>query len=254
MFGLYCERSLPMGTPAGLAFIALEPHRRVVAELLAEAQARPEVRGVLLIGSLGRGNPVPGSDVDLLLLVADGRSAERPTRHDERHGVWIELHHRDAEWAIAQMDSTPEWLYSYTEGRILHDPYGDLAQLVAVAQERFASYRTPPGDKPRLRFMADRTRDKLEAALAADDLDRAATIVSLGAGSLVRFLCAAYDRPLFLSTNIWLHLSNLTNFPPAMHRQVRALLLGDAAACVDAAIAICGAIVAHLDASTSSAA
>lgn len=231
---------------APLDCITLEPHRQVVAELLAEARARPDVRGVLLIGSLGRGNPVPGSDVDVLLLVADGCSAERPTRHQERHGVWVELHERDAARATDQMGRDPEWIYAYTEGRILHDPHGDLAQLVAVAHDRFATYRTPPGEQARLAFLADRTRDKLRAALAAGDHDRAATIVGFGAGGIIRLLWAAHDRPIVGPTNIWHHLSDLVGFPPEMSHQARALLLGNATERTEAAIAICGAIVAHL--------
>lgn len=231
---------------ARLDLIALEPHRRVVAEMLAEAETRPEVAGVLLIGSLARGNPVPGSDVDMLLLVDDGHSTERATRHEERHGVWVELHQRDVAWATAQMDRDPEWIYAYTEGRILHDPRGNLTRLVAVAHDRFAAYRTPPGEQARLAFLADRTRDKLCAALAAGDLDRAATIVGFGAGGIIRLLWAAYNRPIVGPTNIWYHLPNLTGFPPEMSHQARALLLGDATERTEAAIAICGAIVAHL--------
>ena len=47
--------------------------RRLVAE-------RPEVPGVLLFGSLARGDHVPGSDADLIVAVAEGRlpPAHRP--------------------------------------------------------------------------------------------------------------------------------------------------------------------------------
>lgn len=41
--------------------------RRFVAEL---AESHPEVQRVLLFGSLARGDAVPGSDVDLLLVLA----------------------------------------------------------------------------------------------------------------------------------------------------------------------------------------
>lgn len=234
-------------------FIVLEPHRHVVAELLTEAQSHPDVVGVLLIGSLGRGNPVPGSDVDLLLLVDDGRRVERPTQHEERRGVWVELHYRDAAWATAQMDRDPEWIYAYVEGRILHDPRGHLAHLVAAAHDRFVAYRTPAGEKARLAFLADRTRDKLEAALTAGDHDRAGTIVGFGASAIVRLLWAAYDRPIIGPTNIWHHLADLRDFPPGMHQQARALLLGDATERVEAAIVICISITTHLRAANNDA-
>jgi len=41
--------------------------RRFVSEL---AETHPEVRRVMLFGSLARGDAVPGSDVDLLLVLA----------------------------------------------------------------------------------------------------------------------------------------------------------------------------------------
>lgn len=237
-----------MHVPSPLDVIALEPHRQVVAELLAEAQSRPEVVGVLLIGSLARGNPVPGSDVDVLLLLDDGQSVERPTQHDERQGVWVELHYRDMAWAVAQLDHTPEWLYSYTESRILHDPRGDLARLIAVAHDRLTAYRTPAVEKERLRFIVERQLEKLAAALAADDLERAATIVGFGAYAFLSFLCAAYDHPPVGPTNVWLQLPNVPGLPPELHQQARALILGTAPERVEATHAICAAIIAHIDA------
>ncbi len=239
-----------MSAAERVSFIAFEPHRQLVAALLTEAQRRPEVVGVLLIGSLGRGNAVPGSDVDLLLLVADGRSEERPVHHEERAGVLIELHYRDSAWASAQMDRDSEWIYAYLEGRILYDPTGNLARLVASAQERFAAYRTPPQDKARIVFLADRTRDKLQAALAVEDHARAGTIVALGAGGIVRLLWAAHDRPTVGPTNLWHHLAALPDFPAETQQHVRELLLGHSPERVEAAIALCTAIVTRLSGTT----
>lgn len=228
-----------------LQSILFEAHRRVVIELLDEARQCPEVVGVLLIGSLARGNAVPGSDVDLLLL-ADGRSEEQPVRHEERQGLWVELHQRDVAWAKAQMGRDPEWLYAYLEGRILYDLEGELAWLTAFARHRFAAYHTPPADKARVAFMAERTRAKLQAALDAGDPARAGTIVGLGADAIVRLLWAAHDRPIVGPTNLWQHLSDLTDLPAALHGQVRALLLGDMAQRIGATIALCSWIVAYL--------
>ena len=230
------------------SFLVLEPHRSVVAELLVEAQADPDVVGILLIGSLARGNAVPGSDVDVLLLVDDGRSQERPTQHEERHGVWVERHYRDTAWAIAQFNRSPEWLYPYTEGRLLHDPRGDLAALVARAHDHLLAYRTPRPERERLRFIADRQLDKLAAALAAEDFERAATIVGFGAHAFLSFLCAAYDRPPVGPTNVWLQLPTIPGLPPALAKQARALILGTAAERVEATRASCAAIIARLDA------
>ena len=146
----------------------------------------------------------------------------------------------------AQLDRDPEWLYAYLEGRILYDPRGDLAWLVATARARFADYHTPPAEKRRLRFLAERTRHKLQAALDAGEPDRAGTIVGLGAGAIVRLLWAAHDRPPIGPTNLWTQLSDLIDLPPRMAGEVRALLLGAPGERTHAAIAICDWVVAQL--------
>lgn len=117
-----------------LDLIVYSHHRRVVGELLAEARAHPEVIGALLIGSLGRGNAVAGSDVDLLLLLAAGRGDARLFANHERHGVLVEYHFRDAATARAQLAREPGWCYAYLNSRTLHDPTGEVAALVAFVE------------------------------------------------------------------------------------------------------------------------
>jgi predicted nucleotidyltransferase len=229
-----------------LTTIQPETHRAVVAELLAELQQRPEIAGILLIGSLGRGNAIPGSDIDLLLLLDDGRSEERPVQHQERRDLWIELHQRDAAWAETQMLRDEEWIYAYLEGRILYDPQGEVARIITIARDHFASYRTPSESKARLRFLAERTLHKLDSALEAGDHDRAATIVGLGASGIVRLLWAAHERPIVGPTNIWFHVADLPGLSPAMHEQVRTLVLGKPTERVQSARAVCRWIIAYL--------
>lgn len=89
-------------------FIAGEAHQPVVIDRLGEARDHPAVAGVLPSGSLGRGNVLPGSDVDLLLLLADGQGQERPFRSHERQSVSTELHRRDFATAREQLDRSSE--------------------------------------------------------------------------------------------------------------------------------------------------
>lgn len=96
-----------MTMAASLEAIPLAPHRRVVAGVLDEARANPLIIGVLLIGSLGRGNAVPGSDIDLLLLLPDDQGQTRIFPNQERAGLLIEFHYRDVAAALAQLEDAP---------------------------------------------------------------------------------------------------------------------------------------------------
>ena len=65
--------------------------RRFVAALVRQ---RPEIRRVVLFGSLARGDAVPGSDVDLMLVLstADRRFLDRiPLYTPDRFPVGIEV-------------------------------------------------------------------------------------------------------------------------------------------------------------------
>lgn len=209
-----------------LRFIPFEPHRQIVAELVEEARGDAEIIGALLIGSLGRGNAIPGSDIDLLLLRPDGRGKERLLRNHERHGVLIEFHHRNVASARAQMDEEPMWLYAYLDSRILYDPTGELTALVAFAGERYAAFRATDAMKKRSAFIVDRTREKLQAAVDAGDAIRAGGVASAYAQAIINGLWTAFDKPPLGVTEMWVRLPNLIGLPSGVAEQLRALFLG----------------------------
>ena len=229
-----------------LDFIAADHHHLVVAELLDEAHAHPAVIGALLIGSLGRGNALPGSDVDLLLLLADGRGTERLFRNHERHGVLVEYHYRDVATAQAQLGREPTWFYAYLNSRIIYDPTGRLAELVAFAREHFPDYRATPEQKRRYAFMVDRTQHKLQAAVDAGDALRAGGVASTYAGVILEGLWTAHGRPKLGVSEMWVRLPDLDGFPTELAEQLRLLFLGAALDRARAGIILCTWIVARL--------
>jgi len=229
-----------------LYFIPYEPHRRAVAEMLREASARPLIIGALLIGSLGRGRALPGSDVDLLFLVREGHGTERLFYNHERHGIVVEFHFRDLPGARAQLAAEPTWLYAYLDSRILHDPTGALADLCALARERFAAYRAEPALKHRYAFMVDRTRHKLQAAIEADNILRAGSVVSTYAQVIIDGLWTAHDRPQLSVSEMWAHLPDLEGLPDALGEALETLFLGAALDRARAGIILCEWIVERL--------
>lgn len=229
-----------------LAFIPHEPHRNAIAEMLREAAAQPLIVGALLIGSLGRGRALPGSDIDLLFLVREGHGTARLFYNHERHGVAVEFHFRDLSGARAQLAAEPTWLYAYLDSRILHDSTGGLAELCALARERFTAYRAEPALKHRYAFMVDRTRHKLQAAVEADDALRAGGVASTYAQVIIDGLWAAHDRPRLSVSELWARLPDLEGLPPALGEALQTLFLGAAIERARAGIVLCAWIVERL--------
>ncbi len=229
-----------------LDFIPFEPHRDAIAEMLREAATQPLIIGALLIGSLGRGRALPGSDVDLLFLVREGHGAERLFFNHERHGIATEFHYRDLPGAAAQLAAEPPWLYAYLDSRILHDPTGALATLCTLARERLAAHRAEPALKGRYAFLVDRTRHKLQAAVDANDALRAGGVASTYAQVIVNGLFTAHDRPHLGVSDLWTHLPDLDDLPIALGEALQTLFLGAALDRARAGITLCAWIVERL--------
>lgn len=233
-------------TTVVLGLIPYATHRQVVAELAAEARENPLIIGALLIGSLGRGNALPGSDVDILFLLRQGHAAERLFHNHERHGVAVEFHFRDVDTARSQLEREPSWLYAYLDSHILYDPEGVLAQLDDFAREQFAAYRSPPTLKRRYAFLVDRTRHKLQAAVEAEDALRAGAVASTYAQLILDGLWIAHDRPQLGVSEMWARLPDLTDRPAELVAALRSLFLGPALERAQAGMTLCEWIVDRL--------
>jgi predicted nucleotidyltransferase len=136
-----CDQDGP-GPREQAAFAAHEAHRRLLQETLEAAQRHPEVVGPMVMGSVVRGDALPGSDLDLFLLLREG--CRRDFRAEVRAGILMGQKFSDVVQARERLANKPMELYSYLDSRILYDPERRLYELSGFAHSRFESYRTPP--------------------------------------------------------------------------------------------------------------
>lgn len=244
--GVLQRGDVEKGKLVTLDFIPFAAHRAIVDELVDEAVRDERISGALLIGSLGRGTALPGSDIDLFLLIPDGLGKERLYRNHERRGVLIEYHHRDVATARSQLETDATWVYAYLDSRVLYDPAHHVAELVCIARERYAGYRSTDEQKRRYAFIVDRTREKLQAAVDADDALRAGGVASTYATAILNGLWTAFDKPTLGVSEMWARLPDLVGLPPGTRETLDELFLGAALERARAGIILCEAIVARL--------
>ena len=132
-------------TLADLSWVTPPHHRRLVGKVLAELDRDARVTGVLLAGSLARGDALPGSDVDLVVLVADGVPTE--FRAERRDGTLIERSYLNEAVAREQLAAQPMRIYTHLDGRTLRDDTGGLLRLTAQARGQLATYRISPKER-----------------------------------------------------------------------------------------------------------
>jgi hypothetical protein len=218
----------------------------LLRDLTDEARADDEVVGLLLTGSLARGDALPGTDIDLRYILTDGLS--RPFDRGVRDGVLVERGFADEASHRAELAAKPMHVYAYLDGRVLFDQSGALGRLRTQARGIFDAYETPRQDKATIAFLLGCSRDKIRVALNGGDDLRAAFVTGTSSWQLVEGLWAANDHPLPPNSSVRPHLRDLTIGPPDAEERFRQLFLGSTRERAETALELIDWIVDRLGA------
>ena len=229
-----------------VAFITHDHHRRRLWSVLADLDQDDAVLGIVLAGSLARGDALPGADVDLYLLVREG--TPRSFTAHVRDGILVEQTRADLPTTQLRLLQRPMSLSTYLDGRILHDPAGLLPQVVAQARVQFAGYRWPPDEQRAIVGWLCSARSKLTAAQAAGDDLKAAYVTATTAWKILEGLWAVNDTPMPPSGAVWAHLADLADNPAPLRWWVQQRFTGTTSERSEAAVTVINHIVTGLEA------
>ncbi len=192
--------------------------------LVGELKRDENVRGVLLTGSRARGDALPGSDIDLLVLVAS--RPEKTFVSGISDGILVERHVRDMEGAGVRLSERPAELYSYLDGQIRYDPDGLLAELVTAAKGRFSGYQVLEGEKQAVFYWLRSASLKLRAAQAAGDTLRMGYYSSTNSWKVLEGLWALNNKPVPPAGAVWAHLPDLAVRPEGLEAALEQMFTG----------------------------
>lgn len=227
--------------------VKLEPHRTLLLAALEEATRDDAVVGLLLTGSLARGDWLPGTDLDLVVILAEG--FRRPFQRQLEGGILVERASLDAASATRQLTTRPMQIFAYLDGRILYDAEKTLERLTLHARDRLEAYETPAPLREEAAFLLRCSRDKMRVALAGGDLLKAAYVAGTSSWNMIEGLWAANDLPVPPNSSVRAHLRDLTKRPPDIGRSYRELFLADASRRVQVALELIDWILMELDGS-----
>ena len=212
-------------------------------DLVDDARRQEDIVGVLLTGSLARGDALPGTDIDLRFILTDGLS--RPPRSVQRAGVMVDHGYADEATARSKLDTHPMNVYAYLDGRILYDPHGVLARLRGLAQQRFDDYRVPDEIRSAMAARLRYPLAKIRVAMSGGDLLKAAFVTGTCSWQIMEGLWAANNLPLPPNSSVRPHLRDLSG-PPDVESLYRHLFLADAEHRVRVALQLMDWILAKL--------
>lgn len=145
----------------------MQQYDTLLQEVINEAREQEDIQGILLTGSVARGDALLGSDLDIRFLLAPGKS--RPFQSAMQRDIMVECSYADIMKAQSELETNPMEVYAYLDGRILFDPTGMLAQLSNQAHKRFEMYQTPEQERRSIAYWLHSVRLKTLAALRAND-------------------------------------------------------------------------------------
>lgn len=203
-----------------------ERHERALDAQVHALRQEPDVVAALLQGSVARGDAHPGSDLDLLVVLAgDGA----PTfRHALIEGVRVEQHRASVPALTARLDRRPGLAHGIVEAHCLFDRAGVVTALRDHAKGALASYVPDPGERARLAYWLRTAAEKVEAAHEGGDWFRAALVATTTAWPLIEALWAVNSSPAPPVGSVPMHLARLPRQPAGCRDTFGRLLLGDA--------------------------
>jgi hypothetical protein len=208
-----------------LKFPMHQTHQRLLESLVAQANGDHEIIGIMLQGSVARGDAHLHSDLDLFMLLRD--DYQRAFHSEQRGSILVECHYGNFEQTKGKIECNPMLVYGFTDGLILHDVGGILKQLVDHAQQCLAAYTASPTIKNSISHWLVSARMKMNAAREAGDVLKAAYITSTTSWTLLEALWAINNKPTPPAGAVLPHLCDLTLKPDDLSGLFESLFMGD---------------------------
>ena len=192
-------------------------HREIAEGVGSALAERDDVLAVLLSGSVGRGEHVATSDIDLLVVTTEDSSVEPGPRRlvDGLLVEWIAK--PEAQWQARFDRPKTSWLYSFLEAEVLMDS-GPADRLRQAARSVLQTYRTSAELRQLLATNLWHGQAKLDRAQASGTPRELGFWAALFVESVLDGLYAVHDVPLPAGSRrlAYLHLVPLTEDETAL--------------------------------------
>jgi predicted nucleotidyltransferase len=228
-----------------LSFIKYESHMDLVKTILEGCFSKNEIIGLMLIGSVARGDACPDSDLDLYFLLENGHN--KKFNSEVQSNILIEYKYADFEQVKRNLEKNPMEIYSFLDGRILFDKKGLLEQLKIIAQQKYKNYSIPGKEVKAISHWLKSSLIKINAALKVKDEFKASYVVSTSTWVMLEGIWAVNNKPIPPSGAIWAHIKELPNRLTNLDELLNNVFLGNAAERIVSSINIIECVITNLE-------
>ncbi|EEK72862.1 MULTISPECIES: nucleotidyltransferase domain-containing protein [Bacillus] len=222
-----------------------EQHKILVQTILSESLSIDKVNGLMLIGSVARGDAYPESDLDLYILLEDGQN--KKFHSETRKGILVEYKYADFNQIQVNFKNNPMELYSFLEGKILFDKSGELKRLKEIAKHKFENYRVSSEKVKGIFHWLNSSLIKIQSALKAKDELKASYIVHTSMWTLLEGIWAINNKPTPPAGSALRYTQALSIKPTNFDDLLNKVFLGDTTERISSAIFLIEWILTNLE-------
>lgn len=228
-----------------LSFITYKKHKKLLQTILNESLYMYKVNGLMIIGSIARGDAYPESDLDLYVLLENGQ--KKDFHSEMREGILIEYKYADFNQIQVNFKNNPMELYSFLEGEILIDKSGELKKLKEIAKNEFENYRVSSDKVKGISHWLHSSLIKIRSALKVNDELKASYIVHTSMWTLLEGIWAINNKPAPPAGSVLRYIQALPIRPTNFDEFLNKVFLGDTTERISSAIFLIEWILLNLE-------
>ncbi|PKJ52730.1 nucleotidyltransferase family protein [Bacillus sp. SN10] len=191
------------------SFITNEKHKKLIQKILSEYLFRDKVNGLMLIGSVARGDAYPESDLDFYILLEDRQ--KKKFYSETREDILVEYKYADV-------------------NQILVNFKNNQKKLKGIAISEFENYRVSSDKMKGISHWLHSSLIKIQSAL------KASYIVQTSTWTLLEGIWAINNKPVPPAGSVLKYIKTLSIVPTNFEDYINRLFLGDTKDCIKAAM------------------
>ncbi|MBM6648734.1 nucleotidyltransferase domain-containing protein [Bacillus sp. RIT 809] len=222
-----------------------ERHKILVQTILNECLSMHKVSGLMLIGSVARGDAYLEFDLDFYILLEGGQKKE--FHSETRKGILVEYKYADFNQIQLNFKNNPMEVYSFLEGEILFDKSGELKKLKEIAKYEFENYRVSSDKVEGISHWLNSSLIKIQSALKVNDELKASYIIHTSTWTIIEGIWAINNNPAPPAGSVLKYMQTLSNRPSNFDELINKVFLGDTTERVSSAVFLIEWVLLNLE-------